>query len=47
MTITWMDLFIGTVAEVFMEIGRILVSYSVEKGLAGPASALISTQALH
>ena len=47
MTITWMDIFIGTAAEVFMEIARILVSYSVEKGLAGPASALISTQALH
>ena len=47
MTITWMDIFIGTAAEFFMEIARILVSYSVEKGLAGPASALISTQALH
>ena len=47
MTITWNDLAIGTLAEFFMEIARILVSYSVEKGLAGPAAALISTQALH
>ena len=46
MTITMNDLFIGAAAEILMETSRVLLSFGVEKGLAGPAQALMSTHAL-
>lgn len=47
MNITFTDLLIGAAAEGLMETSRILLSYGIEKGLAGPAQALMSTHALH
>lgn len=47
MTIEWKDIGIGFVAELLMETARILLSYGVAIGLAGPAQALMSTHALH
>lgn len=46
MTIGWRDVFIGLAAEGLMETARVLLSFGVEKGLAGPAQALMSTHAL-
>ncbi len=46
MTIEWSDLAVGLGAEGLMETARILLSFGVEKGLAGPAQALMSTHAL-
>lgn len=46
MTITMKDLGIGLAAEALMETARILLSFGVEVGLAGPAQALMSTHAL-
>ena len=46
MTIEWSDILVGLAAEALMENARILLSYGVEKGLAGPAQALMSTHAL-
>ena len=37
MTIEWSDILVGLAAEALMENARILLSYGVEKGLAGPA----------
>lgn len=45
-TIGWNDIFIGLAAEGLMEMARVLLSFGVEKGLAGPAQALMSTHAL-
>ena len=47
MTITFKDIMIGTAAEGLMEAGRVLLAFGIEKGLAGPAQALMSTHALH
>ena len=46
MTITINDILVGAVAEGLMETSRVLLSFGVEKGLAGPAQALMSTHAL-
>ena len=37
---------IGAAAECLMETARVLLSFGIEKGLAGPAQALMSTHAL-
>ena len=37
MEITFKDLLVGTASEALMETARILLSFGVEKGLAGPA----------
>ena len=47
MTIEFKDILIGTAAEGLMETARVLLSYGIEKGYAGPAQALMSTHALH
>ena len=46
MSITIGDILIGAVAEGLMETARVLLSYGIEKGIAGPAQALMSTHAL-
>ena len=47
MVLTWTDIGVGFAAELLMETSRILLSYGVAIGLAGPAQALMSTHALH
>ena len=46
MTITVEDILVGAAAEGLMETARVLLAYGIEKGLAGPAQALMSTHAL-
>ena len=47
MEITWRDIGLGFAAELLMETSRILLSYGISIGLAGPAQALMSTHALY
>lgn len=45
-TIEFKDILIGAAAEGLMETSRVLLSYGIAVGLAGPAQALMSTHAL-
>ena len=47
MTITWGDIAIGGLAGILMEAGRIGITYAVDTGVAGPAVALMNTNAMY
>ena len=40
--VTWEDIFVGGAAGSMMESGRVLISYSIAVGLAGPVTAIVN-----
>ena len=46
-TVTWEDLFVGGAAGIMIETAQVLISYSIDVGLAGPSAAIESTDVIY